>query len=120
MQTAATKQFVSDLKSAGVTAEPTYAEYNGYLSTGLLVRALKAAGSDPTKASITTALTGIHDYDGRPGRGRKSDPNDRENTIAGVDNCLWFVKLVGSTFEVVKGAAPLCGKEVKGVTVSGS
>ncbi len=121
MQTAATKQFVSDLKSAGVTAEPTYAEYNGYLSTGLLVRALKAAGSDPTKTSITTALTGIHDYDGLGlWGGRKSDPNDRENTIAGVDNCLWFVKLVGSTFEVVKGAAPLCGKEVKGVTVSGS
>ncbi len=120
MQTAATKQFVSDLKSAGVTAEPTYAEYNGYLSTGLLVRALKAAGSNPSKASIITALTAIHDYDGLGlWGGRKSDPNDRTNTIAGVDNCLWFVKLVGSTFEVVKGAAPLCGTEVKGVTVSG-
>ena len=120
MQTPATKQFVSDLKSAGVTSEPTYAEYNGYLSTGLLVRALKAAGSNPSSASITTALTGIHDFDGLGlWGGRTSDPNDRTNTIAGVDNCLWFVKLVGSSFEVVKGAAPLCGTEVKGVTVSG-
>jgi branched-chain amino acid transport system substrate-binding protein len=120
MQTPATKQLVSDLKSAGVTAEPTYAEYNGYLSAGLLVRALKAAGSDPSKESITTALTAIHDYDGLGlWGGRKSDPNDRTNTIAGVGNCLWFVKLVGSSFEVVKGAAPLCGTEVKGVTVSG-
>jgi branched-chain amino acid transport system substrate-binding protein len=120
MQTPATKQFVSDLKSAGVTSEPTYAEYNGYLSAGLLVRALKAAGSDPSTSSITTALTAIHDYDGLGlWGGRKSDPNDRTNTIAGVDNCLWFVKLVGTSFEVVKGAAPLCGTEVKGLTVSG-
>lgn len=120
MQTTATKQFVSDLKSAGITSEPTYAEYNGYLSTGLLVRALKAAGSNPTKSSIMTALTGIHDYDGLGlWGGRTSDPNDRTNTIAGVDNCLWFVKLVGTSFQVVKGAAPLCGQEVKGVSVSG-
>jgi ABC-type branched-subunit amino acid transport system substrate-binding protein len=120
MQTAATKQFVSDLKSAGVTTEPTYAEYNGYLSAGLLVRALKEAGGNTSPAALTTALTGIHNYDGLGlWGGRTSDPNDRENTIAGVGNCLWFVKLVGSNFQVVKGAAPICGTEVKGAKVSG-
>ena len=120
MKTAATKQFVSDLKAAGITSEPTYAEYNGYLSAGLLVRALKSAGSNPSEASIITALSGIHNYDGLGlWGGRTSDPNDRTNTIAGVDNCLWFTKLVGNTFEVVKGAAPLCGTEIKGAKVSG-
>ena len=50
MNTSATKQFVSDLAAAGVIGKPTYAEYNGYVSIGLLVRALKATGGD-TKAS---------------------------------------------------------------------
>ena len=49
MQTAATKQFASDLKAAGVSGQATSAEYNGYTSIGLLVRALKAAGGSTTR-----------------------------------------------------------------------
>ncbi len=120
MQTKATKQFVSDLKEIGVTDSPTYAEYNGYLSVGLIVRAVNAAkSSDPS--AVLSALSDIHDWDalGLFG-GRTLDINDRENIIGGVDNCLWVTKLQGKTFEVVKGADPVCGNELKGVTVSAS
>jgi branched-chain amino acid transport system substrate-binding protein len=115
MQTPATKQFVADLRSAGITGEPTYAMYNGYLAVGLLVRALKATGSTVSPATVTQALNGIHNYDGLGlWGGRTSDPNDRSKTSASGQNCLWFTKLVGTTFQVVKGDAPLCGTDIPG------
>ena len=114
MQTAATKQFVSDLAAAGTTSEPTYAMYNGYVSIGLLVRALKADGGSTKQADIITALSGIHDWDalGLFG-GRKLDINDRDTIAGGVDNCSWFTKLNGNKFELVKGADPICGKTLE-------
>jgi ABC-type branched-subunit amino acid transport system substrate-binding protein len=121
MQTTATKQFASDLKSAGVNSQATYAEYNGYVSVGLLVRALKANGGNTSQASIISTLQGVHDWDalGLFG-GRKLDINDRTNIVGGVDNCSWVTKLQGSKFTLVKGADPICGKVLDGVTVSPS
>jgi ABC-type branched-subunit amino acid transport system substrate-binding protein len=120
MQTAATKQFVADLTSAGVTGAPTYAMYNGYVSIGLLVRALKADGNSTKQSDITTALSNIHDWDalGLFG-GRKLDINDRDTIAGGVGNCSWFTKLVNNKFELVKGADPICGNTLS-ETVSAS
>lgn len=119
MQTTATKQFAADVKSAGIKTEPTYAAYNGYISVGLLVRALKAAGANPTSASLITALSGIHDWDAVGLFGsHKLDINDRENIVAGADNCQWIAKLEGSTFKPVPGAIPVCGDIVPGKTVA--
>jgi ABC-type branched-subunit amino acid transport system substrate-binding protein len=120
MQTAATKQFVSDLAASGTSTEPTYAMYNGYVSIGLLVRALKADNGSTSKGDLTTALSGIHDWDalGLFG-GRKLDINDRDTIAGGVDNCSWFTKLNGNKFDLVKGADPICGKTLS-VTVSAS
>ncbi len=120
MQTAATKQFVKDLADAGITSPPTYAMYNGYVSIGLLVRALKADGNSTKQADIMTALSNIHDWDalGLFG-GRKLDINDRDTIAGGVDNCSWFTKLNGNKFELVPGADPICGKTLN-VTVSPS
>ena len=120
MKTAATKQFQADLAAAGYTQEPTLAIYGGYLSVALLVKALKAANGATDSASLLTALSGIHDWDsaGMFPPGKTMDINDRKNIAAGVDNCLYAVKLVGSTFELVKGADPLCGDVIKGKTVS--
>jgi ABC-type branched-subunit amino acid transport system substrate-binding protein len=120
MQDAATKQFVSDLKSAGINGAPTYAEYNGYTSVGLLVRALKSAGST-NKAAVIAALSNIHDWDALGLFGtHKLDLSDRSSVVTGVDNCLWVTKLVGKNFELVKGATPICGATINGVTVSPS
>jgi branched-chain amino acid transport system substrate-binding protein len=107
MNTAATRQFVSDLNAAGVTGEATYAAYNGYSSVGLLVRALKAAGANPTQASLTTALAGIHDWDALGlDSGRTVDPNAKEPT---GKLCLYVAQYKGTTFHLVDGMEPLCG-----------
>jgi branched-chain amino acid transport system substrate-binding protein len=117
MNTSATKQFQADLATAGTTGVPTYSEYNGYESVGLLLQALKSAGGNPTTASLTTALSNIHSWDalGLWG-GRAIDINDRTDVLA-TSTCTWVTKLVGSDFQLVPGADPLCGSVLKGVTV---
>jgi branched-chain amino acid transport system substrate-binding protein len=117
MHTPATEQFQSDLKSVGVTDEPTYAEYNGYLSVALLIKGLSAAGSNPTQTSLITALSNIHDWDALGMFGTHHlDINNR--TSAGQTNCVWVTKLVGNSFQLVPGADPICGHLIPGLTVS--
>ncbi|WP_045880272.1 ABC transporter substrate-binding protein [Pseudofrankia sp. DC12] len=119
MQTAATKQLQADFKSAGITEAPTYAAYNGYVSTGLLVRALKANGGNTAAASIIGSLSNIHDWDAMGLFGsHKADINDRVNIVGGADNCIWVTKLEGNEFTLVKGATPICGALVPGKTVA--
>jgi branched-chain amino acid transport system substrate-binding protein len=107
MQTAATKQFQADLTSAGITGEPTFAEYNGYLMVGLLVRALTSAGPNPTPASLLTALRGIHDWTGLGLFGSEKIDINLKKPVTG--ECLFVVQYVGTTFRPVKGALPACG-----------
>ncbi len=121
MQTAATKQFSADLTAAGVTGEPTFAMYNGYVSVGLLLEALKTAGAKPTNASLIKSLSNIHAFTALGLFGdHKLDVNDRTNIVGGVDNCEWITKLEGSTFKLVKGADPICGTTIPGATVAPS
>jgi ABC-type branched-subunit amino acid transport system substrate-binding protein len=123
MGTTATKQLQSDLKSyAGVTTEPTEAQYTGYMAVDALVTGLKAAGSNPSQASFISAMLGITSYDGAglfdghslsfalAGRGR----------VSGADNCIWITKYSGSSFHLISGMDPICGQTVPGKTVSGS
>jgi ABC-type branched-subunit amino acid transport system substrate-binding protein len=117
MHTPATQQLEADLKAAGVTTEPTYAEYNGYLSIGLLAKGLQAAGSSPSQASLITALSSIHDWDAEGLVGTHHiDINNR--TTSGMTNCVWVTELSGSTFQLVPGADPICGHLVPGETVT--
>lgn len=119
MHTAATRQFQTDLAAVGVTGDPTYAEYNGYLSIGMLVRGLRAAGGNPTQATLLQALSAMHDWDAYGLVGSHHlDINNRG--AAGMTDCVWVAKLSGSKFEVVPGADPICGSVVPGVTVSPS
>jgi ABC-type branched-subunit amino acid transport system substrate-binding protein len=119
MNTAATKQFESDLKAAAVSGKPTYAEYNGYVSVGLLVQALKATGGNTKSAALISAMSGIHNWNALGLFGSHSlDLNDRTNIVGGADNCLWVTKLEGNNFTLVPGADPICGTVLKGVTVS--
>ena len=117
MHTPATEQFQSDLKAVGVTDEPTYAEYNGYLSIALLIKGLTAAGSNPTQASLIATLSNIHDWDALGMFGAHHlDINNR--TTSGMSNCVWVTKLVGNNFQLVPGADPICGHLIPGLTVS--
>ncbi|HVM65111.1 MAG TPA: ABC transporter substrate-binding protein [Acidimicrobiales bacterium] len=125
MHTPATEQFLSDIKAAGVTGEaatePTANMYSGYVAVGLLDQGLTAAGSNPTKAALISALSNIHDFSalGLWG-GRKLDINDRQNIASGVDNCSWVTKLSGNSFQLVTGADPICGTVIPGVSESPS
>lgn len=117
MNTPATQQLQSDLAAGGTTGVPTYGEYNGYVSVGLLVEALKGAGSHPTHQSIITSLSHITAWNalGLWG-GRTVNINDREN-LGAPQLCSWVTKLVGIDFQLVSGADPLCGTVIPGVTV---
>jgi branched-chain amino acid transport system substrate-binding protein len=60
----------------------------------------------------------VHDYDAAGLLGEhKLDLASQVDTAAGPDNCIYVTKLVGSTFQLVKGAEPICGRIVPGKTV---
>lgn len=119
MHTAATRQFQSDLKGAGVTSEPTEAEYIGYASVAALVQALKATGPNPSHAQLISALSGVKGFNAWGLMGKLSlNLDDRTGTGGGPGGCAYFAQLKGSTFHLVPGADPLCGTLIPGKTVS--
>jgi branched-chain amino acid transport system substrate-binding protein len=112
LHTSATEQFSADLKAVGVTSDPTFAEYQGYTSLDMLVQGLKNAGSKPTQASVIAGLDGLKAYDAAGLLGTHTfNVGARAGVSAGVDNCLWVTKLVGSNFDLVPGMEPICGTD---------
>lgn len=121
MHTAATEQFQNALKTAGVTGEPTYAEYAGYTSVGLLLDGLKISGPNPSHSALVSALGNVKGYNAFGLLGSHSwDLSNRAGTATGIDGCLYVTKLSGSSFQLVNGADPICGSEIPGKTVSAS
>jgi branched-chain amino acid transport system substrate-binding protein len=120
MHTAATQQFQSALKSVGVTGDPTYAEYAGYTSITLLVQGLRGAGSNPSQSGLISALSHITSFDAAGLLGSHPINISQRTGSAGPNNCGWYTKYSGSTFQLVPGADPLCGTIVPGKTVSSS
>ncbi len=120
LNTSATGQFQSALRSVGITGDPTYAEYAGYTSIAMLVQGLQGAGSNPSQSALINSLSHITSFNAAGLLG--SHPlnlTQRVGTL-GPDNCYWFVKYSGSTFQPVSGAIPLCGSVVQGQRVSPS
>jgi branched-chain amino acid transport system substrate-binding protein len=123
MHTTATQQFQSALSTyAGVTTEPTFAEYIGYTSVLALEDGLKAAGSKPTQSSLVDALLGMKTFDGGGLYGGHSVgfSLDRRGNESGPDNCWFITRYEGSTFQLVPGMDPLCGGVLPGMKVSAS
>jgi branched-chain amino acid transport system substrate-binding protein len=118
MHTAATQKFQQALASAGVTGDPTYAQYAGYIAVDLLVQGLKAAGSNPTQASFISAVGHIQNYKaaGLLGNLHINYLNRAPDGVA-VQNCIFVTKLEGSAFHLVPGADPDCGSIVPGKRV---
>lgn len=115
METAATKQFQADLAHVGVTGLPTYAEYGGYAGVALLVQGLQMTGADPSHSTLISALSSITNFNAW---GLLGDHDlsmaDRAASAIGVDGCGYYTKLVGTSFQLVPGADPLCGTEISG------
>jgi ABC-type branched-subunit amino acid transport system substrate-binding protein len=120
LHTSATTQFQNDLKSVGITTDPTYAEYAGYTSIALLVQGLQGAGSNPSNSSLINALSHITNFTAAGLFGSHSINLSQRVGSLGPDNCYWFAKYSGSTFQPVSGAVPLCGTVVPGKTVTPS
>jgi ABC-type branched-subunit amino acid transport system substrate-binding protein len=121
MHTSATMQLQQDLsKYAGVTGDPTLNEYFAYVSVDAFVAGLKAAGSHPSQSSLINAMLGITTYDaaGLYGDHSVSFSMSGRVTSQGADNCGWYTRFNGTSFDLVPGADPLCGSVVPGKTVS--
>jgi ABC-type branched-subunit amino acid transport system substrate-binding protein len=120
MHTAATDQIAKDLKAVGVTTDPTYAEYSAYTAVGMLVQALNSTGPNPTHAALVSALSNVSKWDALGlFDNHPINPSDR-NGPTGSNNCIFVTKLVGSSFQLVPNADPLCGAVIPGKTVSAS
>jgi len=105
----------------GVNTDPTFAEYQGYLSVDLLVQGLEKAGPNPTRARLIAALNGIKNYNAAGLLGSQTlNIRARTPVPSGVDNCLWFTRLSGTEFQLVPGAEPLCGSLIPGINNTGS
>jgi branched-chain amino acid transport system substrate-binding protein len=121
MQTAATKMLQNALSTyAGVTGDPSFSEYYGYLSVDALVQGLKAAGHNATQASFINAMLAITNYQGLGLWGGHSISwamADR-GQVSGADNCIWITQYQGTTFHVIPGLAPLCGQTIQGKKIS--
>ncbi|MGF7236826.1 MAG: ABC transporter substrate-binding protein [Frankia sp.] len=123
MHTAATERFTKALSTfAGVTSQPTFAEYLAYASIDAFVTGLKAAGSHPSQSSFINAMLKIKNYnaDGLYGSHSIGFSMSQRGQSAGADNCFWLTRFAGSSFHLVAGADPICGTVLPGKTVSGS
>jgi branched-chain amino acid transport system substrate-binding protein len=121
MNTAATQKAASAFKTyAGISGDPTFAEYQGYLSVAAFVQGLQAAGAHPTQAQFINAMLGINDFnaEGLFGTHELSFSMAARGQTSGVDNCEWITKYSGSTFDLVTGMDPICGHTVPGQKVS--
>jgi branched-chain amino acid transport system substrate-binding protein len=114
MQTAATKKMANALHSIGVDGDPTYPEYQGYASIALLEAGLKAAGPNPSQASLIKGLDTVTSFDAYGLYG-----NHRVN-VAGrqPQTCSYITKFVGTTFQLVPAATPICGTTIPGKKIS--
>ena len=121
MHTPATEQFQAAMKTyAGVKVDPTLNQYIGFLSVVGFVDGLKAAGANPTQAKFIDAMLGIRDWNasGLFGSHSIGFAMNQRGLSEGADNCIWITRFSGTTFHLVPGADPICGKVIPGKTVS--
>jgi branched-chain amino acid transport system substrate-binding protein len=129
MNTPATQGFQNAMKTyAGVTGDPTLAEYIGYVTVDALVQGFESGGPEPhpTVAHqcharnhvvqrgrpvrvLTPACTGDHTI---------GWAMDQRGLYEGAGNCLYITQFQGTTFHLVPSEDPLCGQTIPGVTVS--
>jgi branched-chain amino acid transport system substrate-binding protein len=115
MQTAATKQLSSAMsKYTGVNNDPDLNEYLGYVSVDLFKTALQKTGPNPSHQQLVKTILGIRSYNaaGLFGSHSIGFAMDQRGIYQGADNCIWYVQFSGNSFHLVKGATPLCGKNL--------
>jgi hypothetical protein len=110
---AATKTMLNALKKYdnGFTGIPDLGLFSGYLATDLMIYGLEHAGKSPTQAAFISNMRKVSGY---TAGGILSSPTTFQHFgTAGMlpkTACGWYVKLVGSKFEVYNGGKTICGK----------
>jgi ABC-type branched-subunit amino acid transport system substrate-binding protein len=119
MNTAATQQFVSYLKGAGVTTAPAEAQYYGYMVVDAFVQGLKVTGPNPSQSAFINAMLGITNFNGVGlyGSHSVSFALATRGQVSGADNCIWNTQYLGTTFHLVPNQDPICGETVPGKRV---
>jgi branched-chain amino acid transport system substrate-binding protein len=120
MNTSATRKVAADMqKYAGITGDPAFAEYQGYMAIAAMVQGLKAAGAHPTQASFIHAMNGITNFTGLGLYGSHTVDFSLANRgkVEGADDCDFITQYSGSGFHLVPGMDPICGITVPGQKV---
>ena len=116
MGTSATRRFAQAMRTVGIAQDQIEVnEYMGYASVAAFVSGLRAAGNDPTRAQFISAMLGIRKFNAAGLYGSHSvgfAMDQRGQGAYGADDCSWLVRWSGSSFQLVPGADPICGRNV--------
>ena len=80
----------------------------------VILIALGACGGDDTSGPQGDAEVHVDHYDYTFDLATRAAHSRVEYTFTGAGNCAYVTKLVGTKFELVKGADPICGKAIPG------
>lgn len=120
MHTAATEKLAQAMKTyAGVTGDPTFAQYIGYVAIDGFVQGLKAAGPNPSQAALIRGLNTVTDYHAAGLWGNDFSVDFHQRSMS-EKSCEWVTQLSGASFRLVPGLDPICGQIIPGVTVPSS
>ena len=115
LNTPATKAFQDALlkyQSVAVSDFPSFDVYESWLGADLMIKGLQAAGSNPTRAGIISALRQVKGYDGG---GLLPETTDY-STIFGHDRpitCTYALKAGPTGFDMAS-TTPICGSDIPG------
>ena len=95
---------------------PTFGDYEGWLGADLMIKGIQGAGSNPTRASVITALRSIKAYNGNG----ILPITINYSTVFGhlSPQCVWLFKAEKTGFSLVQ-KNDVCGKEIPGTSTSG-
>jgi branched-chain amino acid transport system substrate-binding protein len=94
---------------AGLTGEPGFDTYEGWVAADLMIKGLQAAGPNPTRKSFITNLSKVTNYDAG---GLLPSPVDFSKFgQPPAMECAYYPQLEGTHF-IVPGDKPVCGGRV--------
>jgi ABC-type branched-subunit amino acid transport system substrate-binding protein len=111
-KTAATKQFVTDIKKTGIDGVPDYGDYLGYITADMAVTGLQAAGKSPTRQGFVDNLHKLGTYDGAGLTCTKLDISLANYGKYAPTACAYFETVKDGKFVIYNKGKPVTGKLV--------
>jgi branched-chain amino acid transport system substrate-binding protein len=109
---ASTKQFVANLKKAGIDGVPDYGDYTGYITCDMLITGLQQMGKNVNHQDFATKFRAMGDYDAA-GLNCSSYPVGLDTFGKYAENgCIYGVQVKNGKFVVMNKGKPVPGKLV--------